>query len=79
MIVLHGLHYLTEKKSEEIYTIENHYPLLDISMKCFVGNKKVTQVVDVLNQKELVFEVSEGYVTIHQEVLVPHVVYKIVF
>ena len=79
VIVLHGLHYLTEKKSEEIYTIENHYPLLDISMKCFVGNKKVTKVVDVLNQKELVFEVSEGYVTIHQEVLVPHVVYKIVF
>lgn len=79
VILLHGLHYLTEKKSEEIYTIENHYPLLDVSMKCFVGDKKVTQVLDVLNKKEVTFEVVDGYVKIQQAVLVPHFVYKIVF
>ena len=76
---MHGLHYLTEKKSEDIYTIENHYPLLDVTISCFVGERRVQKIVDVINQKAIDFEVINGYAVINQAVLVPHFVYKIVF
>lgn len=76
-IVLHGLHYLTEKKSEDIYTIENHYPLLNVTFECFVGAKEVKQVTDIIQQKPVDFKVVNGYIVINKEVLAPHFVYKI--
>ena len=76
-IVLHGLHYLTEKKSEDIYTIENHYPLLNVTFECFVGTKTVKQVTDIIQQKPVDFQVIDGYIVINEEVLAPHFVYKI--
>ena len=77
--MLHGLHYLTEKKSEDIYTIENHYPLLDVTIRCFVGERPVQTIVDVITQKTVDFEVVNGYAVMNQAVLNPHFVYKIVF
>lgn len=79
VILLHGLHYLTEKKSEDIYTIENHYPLLDVTIRCFVGERPVQMIVDVITQKTVDFEVVNGYAVMNQAVLNPHFVYKIVF
>ena len=79
VILLHGLHYLTEKKSEDIYTIENHYPLLNVTMNCYVGDRRVQSIVDVINQKAVDFNIENGYAVITQEVLMPHFVYKMVF
>lgn len=60
--VLHTLHYITEKRSEDIYTIEDIIPLYNIELRMFVGNKKVTSVKKLPELTEVSFNAEEGYI-----------------
>lgn len=42
--ILHILHYITEKRAEDIYTIEDVIPLNNISFKVLTGSRKVKSV-----------------------------------
>ncbi|MFC7056222.1 hypothetical protein ACFQOY_10420 [Enterococcus alcedinis] len=48
-------------------------------MSCYVGDRRVQSIVDVINQKAVDFNIENGYAVITQEVLLPHFVYKMVF
>lgn len=75
--LIHSLHYITEKKSEDIYTIENYYPLADIELACYVAEKSVKKVTNILTDEEIDFDVVAGYVSFKLPVLQPHSVFKV--
>lgn len=42
--ILHLLHYITEKRSEDIYTIEDVIPLYGVEIRLYTGNRPVRSV-----------------------------------
>lgn len=61
--ILHLLHYITEKRSEDIYTVEDVIPLYMITMKIYVGDKKVQSVSLVPENLALSFKQEGQYIT----------------
>ncbi|MFJ7933300.1 alpha-amylase family protein [Sporosarcina sp. NPDC096371] len=62
--VLHALHYITEKRSADIYTIEDVIPLHQIELKVFIGDANVKSVKVIPELTPLQFDVKDNYVTI---------------
>lgn len=54
--VLHILHYITEKRSEDIYTIEEVIPLFNIQFMIYTGGRKVKEVLVVPENISVSFE-----------------------
>lgn len=75
--VIHGLHYITEKKSEDIYTIENEYPLANLTIQFYVGDQTVRQLRDVLTDQPLPFSQADGYLSVQRQLVPPHFVYEV--
>jgi len=57
--ILHLLHYITEKRSEDIYTIEDVIPLFNIQFKLHTGRRKVKAVLQVPENISVSFECAE--------------------
>ena len=57
--VLHILHYITEKRSEDIYTVEAKIPLYDLEIQVNTDGKQVKEVRSVPDETPLAF-VQEG-------------------
>ncbi|WP_099352585.1 beta-galactosidase trimerization domain-containing protein [Fredinandcohnia onubensis] len=60
--LLHFLHYITEKRSEDIYTIEDVIPLYNIEVKLLIGDRKVKTVKNIQKQEEIQYEVENEYI-----------------
>lgn len=54
--VLHVLNYLTQKKSEDIYTIEDILPVYDVPFEVFVGGKQVNNLYFAPDMRSIPFE-----------------------
>jgi len=67
-LVLHLLHYITEKRSEEIYTIEDVIPLNQLEMRIEVGPRQVRRVQAVPAATAISFRQEDGavYFTVDQ-------------
>lgn len=61
--VLHVLHYITEKRSEDIYTIEDIIPLHNTEFKVFTGDKKVKSVKKLPELTEVNYSAEEHYIS----------------
>lgn len=61
--ILHILHYITEKRSEDIYTIEDVIPLYHLEFRIYTGNTVVKEVRAVPEEKTLEFTQENGYLT----------------
>ena len=57
--VLHILHYITEKRSEDIYTVEDKISLYDLEIQVNTDGKQVKEVRSVPDETPLSF-VQEG-------------------
>lgn len=60
--ILHLLHYVTEKRSEDIYTVEDVIPIYMTTMKIYVGEKKVKSVSLVPEEDLVAFKQKGGYI-----------------
>lgn len=70
--ILHLLHYITEKRSEDIFTIEEIIPLYKIPFKLYVGDRAVSSVKTIPELKELSFEKNNQYIQFEIDKLVGH-------
>lgn len=61
--VLHLLHYITEKRSEDIYTIEDVIPLYNVEIKIHTHGKKIKNVQLVPEKKSIEFSQEGNVVT----------------
>lgn len=60
--ILHILHYVVEKRSEDIYVVEDVIPLYQIKFKIYVGEKEVQKVTLIPEGKGVVFTAENGYI-----------------
>lgn len=60
--ILHILHYVTEKRSEDIYTVEDIIPLYQIEFKLYRGEKNVSGIKDAVSGEGIPFVSEEGFV-----------------
>lgn len=60
--ILHVLHYITEKRSQDIYTIEDVIPIYNLEFKIYVGDKKVKAVKSVSDLTEIDFKKQGQYI-----------------
>ena len=60
--LLHLLHYIPEKRSEEIYTIEDVIPLYHTEFSVYVGGHHVLGMQLVPEGRPISWEQSDGYV-----------------
>lgn len=61
--VLHVLHYITEKRSEEIFTVEDIIPLYNLGLRIYTGDKRVKAVRSVPEQKDITFVQENQYLS----------------
>ena len=60
--ILHILHYITEKRSEDIYTVEDVIPLYHTEFKIYVGDAEVSSVENVIRKENLAFTREGAYI-----------------
>ena len=60
--ILHILHYITEKRSEDVYTIEDIIPLHNTEFKIYVGKKEIRGIRNVIRDKKIAFSREGEYV-----------------
>lgn len=70
--VLHALHYITEKRSEDIYTIEDVIPLYRVQVRVQTGERKVTGVTNVPGGASIPYSQEDGYVSFLLERVAGH-------
>ncbi|MBU3219467.1 hypothetical protein [Clostridium algidicarnis] len=70
--ILHVLHYITEKRSEDIYTIEDVIPLYNLEFKLYVGEKQVKAVKIVPELKSIDFTSTDGYIIFNVDKIEGH-------
>lgn len=70
--ILHILHYITEKRSEDIYTVEDIIPLYNIEFKVYVGNNKPTEVTIVPEEEPVIFSQNGQYISFYLEKIEGH-------
>ncbi|WP_040213482.1 hypothetical protein [Clostridium polynesiense] len=59
--IIHLLYYITEKRSQDIYTIEDIIPIYNVEMKIFTGNKKVKTIKVPPQRQEIPFKAIDDY------------------
>ncbi|MGP4039297.1 alpha-amylase family protein [Gracilibacillus sp. D59] len=69
---IHLLHYITEKKSVDLYTIEERIPLYNITLNVWVDNKKAATVTGIFSGKEISFTQEGSYIQFHVDKLDGH-------
>lgn len=77
--ILHILHYITEKRSEDIYTIEDRIPLYNTHIKVYVGNQNTAEVRNLLAERSISFVQEEGYLDFDLEKIEGHEMIGIYF
>ncbi|QEY34430.1 hypothetical protein FL966_04825 [Caproiciproducens galactitolivorans] len=75
--ILHVLHYITEKRSEDIYTIEDVLPLYDVTFRLYVGDRNVRSVQLVPQGQNLAFGQKDGYLTFTPDKIEGHAMVSI--
>lgn len=70
--ILHLLHYIPEKRSEEIYTIEDVIPLYHTEFRVHLGGRHVKEMRLVPENKSIVYEETGGYVEFEIEKIEGH-------
>jgi hypothetical protein len=70
--IVHLLHYVAEKRSEEIFTIEDVIPLYHIDTQVFAGERTVSGVKLLPEETELEFRQEAGYVSFQVDKLEGH-------
>lgn len=70
--IVHALHYITEKRSADIYTIEDIIPLHEIEFTIFTGDKNVDSVKVIPGLKEVDYRLEGGYLTVVAEKIEGH-------
>ncbi len=70
--IVHLLHYVAEKRSEEIFTVEDVIPLYQIKMQVFAGERTVTGVQLLLEKKDLKYQQEAGYISFQVDKLEGH-------
>ncbi len=61
--ILHILHYITEKRSEDICTVEDVIPLYGVEFKLYTGNKQPAAVAKVPGEEPVPFVRSGQYIS----------------
>ncbi len=61
--VLHILHYITEKRSEDIFTVEDAIPLYGVEFKIYTGNKNPAAVTLVPEEAAVPFVRDGQYIS----------------
>ena len=70
--ILHLLHYIPEKRSEEIYTLEDVIPLYHTEFRVHLGGRHVKEMRLVPENKSIVYEETGGYVEFEIEKIEGH-------
>lgn len=60
--ILHILHYITEKRSEDIYTVEDVIPLYHTEFCIYTGDREVKSVKNVIRGEEIEFTRDGSYI-----------------
>ena len=60
--ILHILHYITEKRSEDIYTLEDVIPLYNTEFKVYEEGKEICTVRNIIRDEKLEFSREGGYI-----------------
>lgn len=76
--LIHGLHYITQKNSEEIYTVDGIIPLYQIEIKLLIGCQKVARVTDVVTKESLPYRIEGNYVVVEIEKIMGHKLIEVV-
>lgn len=59
--LIHLLHYIPEKRSKDIYTIEDVIPLYNLEVKVYIGEKSINKIKWLFNDKELKYKQENNY------------------
>jgi len=70
--ILHGLHYITEKRSEDIYTVEDVIPLSHIHVKIDTKGRTVKELRYLPSQKTVPFQQKDGFIFFELEKVEGH-------
>jgi len=60
--IIHLLHYIPEKRSKDIYTIEDVIPLYNIRLKVYIADKKLSEINWLFNEKEIEYTKKGAYI-----------------
>ena len=63
--IIHALNYITEKRSEDIYTIEDIIPLHNIVFTVFIGDDNVNSVKIIPELRDIDYSIKDSYLTIN--------------
>lgn len=61
--ILHVLHYIAEKRAENLYTIEDIIPLSNISFRIYIGDKNVKDIYNISDKVSMTYVEADGYIT----------------
>lgn len=68
--MIYCLHYIQQKKAEDLFTIDMVIPLREVKVDYYVGDKQVVSVKDVVTGCALPFKIlADGYVQLTVEEL----------
>jgi len=70
--ILHGLHYITEKRSEDIYTVEDVIPLSHIHVKIDTKGRTVKELRYLPSQKTVPFQQKDDFIFFELEKVEGH-------
>lgn len=70
--ILHILHYITEKRSEDIYTVEDVIPLYNTEFRIYAGDAQVSSVENVIRGEKLAFTREGDYIKFNVPLIEGH-------
>jgi predicted nucleic-acid-binding Zn-ribbon protein len=70
--ILHILHYITEKRSEDIFTVEDVIPLYGVEFKIYTGNKNPAAVTLVPEESAVPFVRDGQYISFRLDKIEGH-------
>ncbi|GAB2570632.1 alpha-amylase family protein [Gracilibacillus alcaliphilus] len=77
--VVHALHYIPQRKSVNMDTIEAVIPLYDTEMVLRIDNRTVKEISLVPEEKPVPFEIDNGYVTFNVPMIKGHQMISVTF
>ncbi|MGN9166336.1 beta-galactosidase trimerization domain-containing protein [Tissierellaceae bacterium HCP3S3_D8] len=72
--VMHALHYITQKKSEDIYIIDEIIPLYNTEFKIHIGNNKVRSLKLIPENKDIEYKMVDEYIVFNIDEIQGHAV-----
>ncbi|GMQ59092.1 hypothetical protein AN1V17_34890 [Vallitalea sediminicola] len=75
--ILHVLHYIAEKRAENLYTIEDIIPLNNISFQVLVGDKEVAHLFNISNKQAIEYKRKGKYILFTADRIEGHEVFCI--